>query len=313
MNYIKSPINYIGNKYKLLEQITSLFPKKINSFTDVFGGGGTMSLNINCSFIHYNDIVGFIPKMLSDMQNETTKSALDKIHMVIKKYKLSITNREGFEKLRDDYNNGDRSWQNLYMLMCHSFNYQFRFNNKHEYNSSFGKDRSCYSTTTESKFIKFMNRLNDIDIVFKSNDFRELDFSELDSKDLVYLDPPYLISTGNYNDGKRGFNGWTEKDEYDLLNLLDDLNKKGIKFALSNVLTHKGKSNDILIDWCEKNKDKYIVNHLNHTYSNCNYHDKTGTSGVSDEVLICNYHKCGDCAYFGNDCMKDMNECEYTM
>ena len=36
--YIKSPINYNGNKYKLIGQIIPLFPDKINMFVDEFGG-----------------------------------------------------------------------------------------------------------------------------------------------------------------------------------------------------------------------------------------------------------------------------------
>lgn len=38
-NYIKSPFNYIGGKYKLLPQIYSTFPNNTNVFVDLFGGG----------------------------------------------------------------------------------------------------------------------------------------------------------------------------------------------------------------------------------------------------------------------------------
>lgn len=40
MELIKSPLNYVGGKYKLLPQILPLFPAHINTFYDVFGGGG---------------------------------------------------------------------------------------------------------------------------------------------------------------------------------------------------------------------------------------------------------------------------------
>jgi hypothetical protein len=50
------------------------------------------------------------------------------------------------------------------------------------------------------------------------------------------LDPPYLISTATYNEN----GGWSKNDEQDLLKQLDKLDRKGIKFALSNVLEHKG-------------------------------------------------------------------------
>ena len=38
MSYIKSPLNYVGGKYKLLPQIVPLFPEKIHTFIDLFGG-----------------------------------------------------------------------------------------------------------------------------------------------------------------------------------------------------------------------------------------------------------------------------------
>ena len=72
--------------------------------------------------------------------------------------------------------------------------------------------------------------------------------------------------------------------EEDLLKLLDELDTKKIKFALSNVLYSKGKTNDLLIEWSKK----YTVHHLDYTYQNCNYHTKDKTN-KSDEVLITNY------------------------
>lgn len=43
-NYIQSPLNYTGGKYKLLNQLVPLFPKNINTFIDLFGGGATYVL-----------------------------------------------------------------------------------------------------------------------------------------------------------------------------------------------------------------------------------------------------------------------------
>ena len=135
---IKSPMNYIGGKYKLLPQILPLFPNKISMFYDVFGGGASVSLNVNSEFVYYNDIVPYVSNMFNDLKGKSTEECLKEIKRVIKKYSLSKTNKEGFLKLREDYNNGDRNWVNFYMLICHSFNYQFRFNNSQEYNSSCG-------------------------------------------------------------------------------------------------------------------------------------------------------------------------------
>ena len=67
-----------------------------------------------------------------------------------------------------------------------------------------------------------------------------------------------------------------------LLDYLDRVNQRGIKFALSNVFEHKGKSNEILKEWSKK----YNVKYLNHDYSNSSYNTK---KGKSEEVLITNY------------------------
>lgn len=41
MTYIKSPIFYMGNKYRLLPQLLPLFPSNIDTFYDLFGGSGS--------------------------------------------------------------------------------------------------------------------------------------------------------------------------------------------------------------------------------------------------------------------------------
>ena len=281
---IKSPFNYIGGKYRLLPQIIPLFPSKISMFYDVFGGGASVSLNVNSEYIYYNDIVPYVSNMFNDLKGENADDCIRKIKSIIDKYELSKTNKEGFEQLRIDYNKGNKSWDMFFTLVCYSFNNQYRFNNKHEYNSSFGKHKSCFSAVTEKKFINFMQRLNNIDIVFDNVDFREVDFTDADENDFVYLDPPYLISCGNYNDGKRGFKGWTQQDDLDLMALCDELNNRNIKFAMSNVLEHKGLKNEKLIEWSKK----YITTPLNFNYNNCNYQENN-KENKTIEVLITNY------------------------
>ncbi|MDK7859437.1 DNA adenine methylase, partial [Klebsiella pneumoniae] len=44
--YIKSPLNYIGGKYRILNQIMPLFPKDIKTFVDLFSGGGNVGINV---------------------------------------------------------------------------------------------------------------------------------------------------------------------------------------------------------------------------------------------------------------------------
>ena len=51
MKYIKSPLNYTGGKYKLLNSLFDIFPNNINTFVDLFAGGFNVGINVNANKI----------------------------------------------------------------------------------------------------------------------------------------------------------------------------------------------------------------------------------------------------------------------
>ena len=89
MEYIKSPLNYIGGKYKLLPQILPLFPQKINRFIDLFGGGANVSINVKANLVIYNDIQTQTVDLLRSLHNINAEEALEKIYDNRLKYNLS--------------------------------------------------------------------------------------------------------------------------------------------------------------------------------------------------------------------------------
>ena len=107
----------------------------------------------------------------------------------------------------------------------------------------------AFNPVMKNNLLSFIDCLKRDSIELSNLSFEQLNYDELNEQDLVYCDPPYLITTGTYNDGKRGFKGWSEIEEKQLLSLLDSLNNKGVKFALSNVLEHKGNVNNLLSQW----------------------------------------------------------------
>ena len=291
--YIKSPMNYTGGKYKLLHQIEPLFPEDINLFVDLFTGGGNIAVNVKANKIVANDCEENIIGIYQTFQKyNNVDELIGQIEEIIKTYGLTIDNMEAYNKFRNDYNSLKTSQGNysplssyninilLYVLICYSFNHQYRFNSKGEFNMPFGKERSQWNENMKNNLINFHRQIKEKDIVFLNKDFRQLKVDKLGINDFVYCDPPYLITCATYNEK----DGWNQECEEDLLNLLDELNTKKIKFALSNVLYSKGKTNDLLIEWSKK----YNVHHLDYTYQNCNYHTKDKTN-KSDEVLITNY------------------------
>jgi DNA adenine methylase len=283
---VKSPLNYIGGKYKLLDQISPLFPKNIHSFVDLFSGGCNVGINANAEKIVFNDNLTYLIDMFELFQSNELDITLNHIENRIAEYQLSLTNEQGYKDFRTFYNE-TKLPLDLFVLIAFSFNHQIRFNNSHQFNNPFGKNRSSFNSSMKFNLESFIIKLKENEVEFTNLSFEKFDFSTLTKNDFVYCDPPYLITTGSYNDGKRGFKGWTQKEEFELLDVLDNLNKKEIKFALSNVISHKGNENTILKEWL--NNNNYNLNYLNKNYSNSNYQTKIRDKNASVEILVTNY------------------------
>ena len=286
--YIKSPLNYVGGKYKILDQIIPKFPKKINTFVDLFGGGFNVGINVDADTVVYNDVIEPLCELMNYFSNKNAEEVVQKLEDNISINGLDKENTDAFLKLRNKYNhsvykNEDDKIIDFYTLILYSFNYQIRFNQNMKYNTPFGKNRSSYNSNTKKNLEKFVNKINKINVKVSKEKFVDFDFSNLGENDFVYCDPPYLITTGSYNDGNRGIKDWTLDDEKKLLNILDDLNSKSIKFALSNVLVANDKKNEILTEWSKK----YTVYIIENTFNNSNYRRKNKDDTM--EVLITNY------------------------
>lgn len=304
LELIQSPLNYTGGKFKLLPQILPLFPANIDIFVDLFCGGANVGVNVKSNKTILNDTNDNLTLLFSMFKN-LGDDFLPLVDEIIEKYQLSQSSKYGYDyyncdsntglapynkdkflKLRDDFNNskdiGYYHYAMLYTLILYSFNNQIRFNSNGHFNLPVGK--RDYNEKMKQKLQKFIDRLKEKDYKFSNLDFRDFDISTLNSNSFVYADPPYLITCATYNEQ----GGWNKTDEHDLLDFLNDLHKNNIKFALSNVLRSKGKENSILIDWTQRNSDKYKVINLNYSYNNSNYQTKN-KSEATEEVLIVNY------------------------
>ena len=280
---VKAPFNYIGNKYRIIDSIQLFFPENIDTFVDIFCGGCDVSINTKANNVYANDINYYVIGILEEFQKHNVDYILGYIDSTIQKWQLSKTNESGYKAFRDHYNQ-TKNPLDLYVLMCFSFNYQFRFNSSHDYNNPFGRNRSSFNEVMRSNLVSFKRQIENIR--FSALDFCDFDYDVLKPGDFIYADPPYLLTCGSYNDGKRGFKGWTEKDDNNLLQLLTRLSDRGVNFALSNVIEHKGLTNDMIIDWAVGNG--YIIHGINFNYDNCNYHTNN-RENITKEVLITNY------------------------
>ena len=302
LDFIQSPLNYTGGKYKLLKQMVSYFPRNCDVFVDLFCGGGNVGINFSADKVVLNDINDKLLFLYNTFKNLGKKEIFETINLIILKYGLSQSvengykfyncnsskglgeyNKDKYLKLRNDFNfnvNEDYYYYIMFfVLMIYSFNNQIRFNSKGKFNLPVGK--RDFNKKMQQKLFKFIDKIKQENITVSCVDFRNFNTNSLSKDSFVYVDPPYLIACATYNEQ----NGWTEKDEIDLLKFLDELNEKKIKFALSNILTSKGRRNEILQKWLECRN--YRIINLEYNYSNSNYQKIDKDS--ADEILVVNY------------------------
>ena len=278
---VNSPFNYKGNKEELYPQIAPYLKTGIATFYDIFAGGGIMSLNVEAERSVYSEF----DKNLYNVVNNLSQNSVDKNYQavkdVIEEHELSKENKNAYTSLTKDFDEKKvYLWNIFYVMMLFSFQNMISYDKKDRFNKGFGVRE--FNDSLKAKFLLYTDKLiaNSHRMDIKNQCYSFINTHEFKENDFVYVDPPYEASDYKYNVT------WGEKEEIALLKSLDSLNERGVDFALSNVIKHFGKPNQILIDWVESNPD-YNMIYLNKSYADqCSIEteDKTST-----EVLITNY------------------------
>lgn len=248
----ESPLNYIGSKAKMASFIKLNSPYKYDTFVDAFGGGFNVGININANWIVYNDLNHFVSNLVSSFKTTDTYQYILYLKRIIKKFGLEPENADSYSKVRDYYNSfplDKRDAKLLYAVILYGFNQQIRFNGNHDFNNPVGM--RWFNDKVLEKMISFSRVIKEKNVFFESTDYHDI-FYELHKTTFTYLDPPYMLTTGAYNDGKRGFHGWNSETEKKFFDFVDNLNKNGNPFMISYVLEHKGKYNFHLEEWIKK-------------------------------------------------------------
>jgi len=307
---VKSPLNYTGGKFRLLPQLLPLFPPEdeVPTFVDLFTGGANVAANYRANKVIAIDKQECAISLFDYLHRRRPEGVLRDLKRAIAHYHLSEVakhgyahygcdsskgvgahNRPGYARLKEDYNSGEHPFPRdilFFLLIIFGFNNQIRFNKKGEFNIPVGK--RDLNERVESNLRGFMASIHDLDVSFVYDDFRNLWSHYAPQKgDFVYADPPYLISVATYNEQ----GGWTEEDEGDLLALLDDLDSRGVRFALSNLLQQGEKKNSLLEAWMRK----YVVHDIKMHYRNSSYQkNRQGSPPAHEvlerEILVTNYH-----------------------
>lgn len=282
-----------------MKQLLPLFPKDIETYFEPFCGGGSSFLNVNAAKYVLGDVDEYMIK-LHNMLNTYARNPqrfFSIVKTIEEKYGFSASyrqdiipkdmkeeyaktyfarfNKAGYEMMRKDFNSDKQNIELLYLLIIYGFNRMLRFNSNGDFNLPVGNvDFNSNVTKALDHYFDFCTRN---EVLFYTLDFRTyLKMWTYSKNDFIYLDPPYLISNSEYN------KLWSEKDEQDLLDLLDNLNAKNVRFAISNLIEDKGKRNIIFEKWAQK----YNIHEISSSY--LDYHNNTKTENHR-EVLVTNY------------------------
>ena len=262
--YYNSPINYMGNKFVLLESLIPLFDTTKGKFIDLFTGSGSIYLNIASMYkeVYVNDIITElvdIHKQFKDKNTDFLNTAID--------YSKKSLDKDYYLELRDIFNS-DRDPAKLLALIWSCNSNMMRFNKSFDFNQTHGK-RSANKNT--NKKIEDVMKL-DLSNITKhtSKHFSEVD---VDSNCFVYIDPPYSNTQAGYNAY------WSKDDDKKLIEYICKLMNNNISFGISGVLN--GKENVIY----EEFKDKLTCHFFGDLYQKISKKEKVNKEFYLTNVI----------------------------
>ena len=292
-------IKWVGGKGQLLPEINKLYPielgKNINKYAEIFLGGGAVLFDILSKY--KLDEVYISDKNLELIN--TYKSIRDNVDILIKSLKemeeqyIPLNNedrkiyyyekREEYNslKINSEVNNIEKAILFIFLNKT-CFNGLYRVNKKGEFNVPMGaykKPKIC----DEENLKNVSLALKKVKIIYA--DYRESkDF--IDEKTFVYIDPPYrpLNLTSSFTSYTE--NDFSDKEQIELAEYIDILNKKGAKIVMSNSDPKNNNIDDNFFDELYKN---YNINRVKATRM---LNSNASLRGAINELLITNYkHK----------------------
>lgn len=268
-------LKWAGGKRQLLDEITPLIPSKIATYVEPFIGGGAVLFDLEPKKAIINDFNSDlinVYRVIRDNPNELL-SLLEKHN--------KLNNEEYFYQIRkldrtDDYNimsDIEKAARIMYLNKT-CFNGLYRVNQSGQFNSPYGKYKNP-NIINKSAILAVSDYFNNNNIKIIKGDYKE-PLKKLRKGDFVYFDPPYMPISTSSSFTKYTENGFSKKNQIELKNECDKLDKKGIKFLLSN-------SFHPLIQELYKDYEIITVKARRSINSNAN------KRGEIEEVLVRNY------------------------
>lgn len=199
--------------------------------------------------VTYNELDPNIYSIVKFFKNTDPDQLCDAYQFYVDKWNLGKHNEDEYYQFREDYNENPHIFK-LFVLSKHSFSSLIRFNSG-VFNMPWGR-RGGTSTVLFRTIRKYHELLQNVKLSNKC--YQEYLRYYLEKGDeyvkrsVFYFDPPYLASGDNVYAPP-----WSIEEEKAFIQTLDDLNRRGIKFVLSNTLQHRKKKNPYLRRFIKQN------------------------------------------------------------
>lgn len=279
MELIKPVSAYAGNKYQLLKNhgLDELLGNP-EILVDWGFGSATIALNVGKSVIG----IEYEPVLIELM--DRLDSVVAFAPQIYDKFFPNGKTKEGYLALRKYYNELTPSpiKTAAFAILFHmGFNSLVRFNKKGKFNVPYGQkdfDLKRYTDALARTMEKscYWTSYTELETILKWAEFFDGDL-------LWYADPPYFLTSNPYT------SPWGEEEELELYGTLERVHRAGKKFALSNIISHKGESHWMLINWVEKHGfNVHVFDDVSYTMWNRNV-PAAEANKKSVEVLVTNY------------------------
>ena len=234
-NLVVPVVKWVGGKRQLLSALTPLLPERISPYCEPFLGGGAMLFSQQPSHAAVNDINSELIHMYETVRDDVDGliHALEQ-HRNEAEYFYQIRNSDRDKTAYTALPAVEKAARIIYLNKT-CYNGLFRVNRAGEFNVPFGRYKN--PNIVNAHVLRAVSQyLNRADVIFSCRDYAEV-LAELPGGSFVYLDPPYDPISGTSNFTSYSRDGFTRKDQIRLRECCDDLNRRGIRFMLSNSAT----------------------------------------------------------------------------
>ena len=226
-------LKWVGGKRQIIPEILSHLPKNISSlnYCEPFIGGGALLFHLEPKRAIINDYNDELINVYKVIKNNLEELLIDlKKHQNTSEYFYQIRGIDR-QPLFDELTNIQHASRIIYLNKT-CFNGLYRVNSLGEFNSPFGRYTNP-NIVNEPVLRAVSKYLNSSEITILNGDYEKV-LNSVTADTFVYLDPPYhpISESSNFTGYVQG--GWSEKHQIRLKKACDDLNKKGVKFLLSN-------------------------------------------------------------------------------